>query len=99
MSLAKVFANPTWKPDIRCPSLLTVYPVHIQLFQHSSTRGMVRMPVSVYQVANLVDSFTFKALVGIFRCIEQNACSSQEDGRSITDKSSSLTPSLLTDSA
>src|SRR5439155_25969778 len=99
MSLPKIFANPGRKPDVCYPSRLRIEPVNIQLFQHSSTSSMVRMPMGVDLVANLVNSFTFKALVNIFRRIEQNACSSEEDRRPISDEPSSIMPSFLTDRA
>jgi hypothetical protein len=47
-------------------------------------------------VANLVDSFTFKALVNILWGIEQNAYSSEKDRGSISDEPPSFMASFLT---
>jgi hypothetical protein len=47
-------------------------------------------------VVNLVDSFTFKALVNILWRIEQNAYSSEKDRGSISDEPPSFMASLLT---
>jgi hypothetical protein len=60
---------------------------------------MVRMPVGVDEVASLVDSFTFKALVNIFWRVKQNPCFSEKDRRSISGEPSTFMPRFLTDLA
>jgi hypothetical protein len=60
---------------------------------------MIRVPMSVDQMVDLVDSFTLKALVNIFRCIEQSAFSREKDRRSISNKPASFVASFLTDLA